>query len=341
MAPVRQEDGVCYIRPLLCVDRGEIEQYLADLEQPYCTDSTNADESYSRNRIRKSILPQLAEVNAQAVRHMNRCAESVSGAYDFLHGYAEKCYREIVAKEQDCFCLHTEELFGMHPAVRQEVLRILLFEAAGSRKDIAAVHVDELEELMTLQSGRRISLPYGLTAFTEYNTLYVCREDSELTEEAAVEEFFVTPELLSTGAGKSLSRGESGWFTLWQDENGGILRARIWNTSSPLEEITKKAYTKQFDYDMIKDGFVVRNRRQGDYFVLNSEGGRKKLSDYMINEKIPARLRGRIPLLARDNEVIWLIGWRIGANCKVTKDTARILEIQYNGGWSDGLCSET
>jgi tRNA(Ile)-lysidine synthase len=124
---------------------------------------------------------------------------------------------------------------------------------------------------------------------------------------------------------------------LWEDGTGAGLRARVWKTMSPLEEITKKAYTKQFDYDKINSGFLVRKRQKGDYFVLDQEGHRKKLSDYMINEKIPARLRDRIPLLAKGSEVIWLVGGRISATGKVTKDTTRIMEIEYYGGMSDGL----
>jgi tRNA(Ile)-lysidine synthase len=97
-----------------------------------------------------------------------------------------------------------------------------------------------------------------------------------------------------------------------------------------LEEITKKTYTKQFDYDHINSGFLVRTRQKGDFFVLDAQGHRKKLSDYMVNEKIPARLRDTMPLLARESEVLWLIGGRISSSCKVTKDTTRILEMKFH-----------
>jgi tRNA(Ile)-lysidine synthase len=50
----------------------------------------------------------------------------------------------------------------------------------------------------------------------------------------------------------------------------------------------------------------------------------------MVNEKIPARLRDTMPLLARESEVLWLIGGRISASCKVTKDTTRILEMKFH-----------
>jgi tRNA(Ile)-lysidine synthase len=360
--PVRQEEDICYIRPLLCVTRAEIEAYLADCGQPYCTDRTNLDETYTRNRIRKHVLPQLSAVNAQAVQHMNQSAEKISGAYDFIREFAEIKYRELLvrlpeadepaAKEQTAeaqqpgdqkhIALRASGLLAQHPAVMQEVLRMALFAAAGHRKDISAVHVEELAGLLKLQSGRRISLPYGLTAFMEYDALHISPDGGEAPE---VQTFPVTADTLrncavmhhSGAEALPTAREAAPWCVLWEDGHGAGLRARVWETAAPLEEITKKAYTKQFDYDKIKNGFFVRKRQTGDYFVLDWNGHKKKLSDYMVNEKIPARLRDCMPLLAQESEVIWLIGGRISATCRVTEDTTRIMEIEYNGGVSDGL----
>ena len=57
-------------------------------------------------------------------------------------------------------------------------------------------------------------------------------------------------------------------------------------------------YTKWFDYDKIKDSLAIRNRRKGDYFVLDAAGHHKKLEDYFVNEKIPASHRDEQLLLA-------------------------------------------
>jgi tRNA(Ile)-lysidine synthase len=339
--PVRQEAGFCVIRPLLCADRGEIEQYLADCGQAYCTDRTNLDERYSRNRIRGSILPQLSAVNAQAVLHMNQSAEKICEAYDFIRTTAEKRYRELVTEENGALVVSAPALQSEHPAVCQEILRMLLFQAAGHRKNISTVHVEELFGLLKLQSGRRISLPYGICAYMEYDMLHVCKEGTACEETPAPDAFWVSPEVLRAAGAEKIpdnacsctenpTEQAKPWTLLWDDGHGSSLYARVWETAAPLEEITKKTYTKQFDYDKINSGFLVRTRQKGDFFVLDAQGHRKKLSDYMVNEKIPARLRDTMPLLARESEVLWLIGGRISASCKVTKDTTRILEMKFH-----------
>lgn len=96
-------------------------------------------------------------------------------------------------------------------------------------------------------------------------------------------------------------------------------------------------YTKWFDYDMIKDGFSIRTREKGDYFVLDDSGHHKKLERYFIDEKLPQSKRAEILLLARGSEVLWAIGGRMGKSGMVTESTRTILEVVYKGGEEHGL----
>ena len=83
-------EGAELIRPLLNVQRREIESYLNGIGQEYREDSTNADTDYSRNRIRHNILPELSEINERAVSHMNRSAGMLRQAADYLARQAIK-----------------------------------------------------------------------------------------------------------------------------------------------------------------------------------------------------------------------------------------------------------
>lgn len=329
IAPVRKNGQFCYIRPLLCVSRQEIEQYLAACGQEYRIDRTNSDESYTRNRIRSTLLPQLAEINPQAIVHINESAGRLREAYDFIQGQAESFYREHVQQREQVLQADSMALSELHPALRQEVLRMLLFEASGHRKDIAAVHVDALEQLTRRQSGRRLDLPYGVTAYREYDRL--CLTSREMRIVKGLEPFWVTAEQLAR------CKQSKDAVCLWASEDGQSLWGRVYDRSACEEEFVKKTYTKQLDYDKIRDGFFVRTRQNGDYFVLNDDGQHKKLSDYMINEKIPAADRDRTLLLAQEHHIAWIIGGRIGADYRIGKDTALIFEVQYNGGSIHGL----
>ena len=75
---------------------------------------------------------------------------------------------------------------------------------------------------------------------------------------------------------------------------------------------------------------MVRTRRPNDYIAIDSMGRKKKLQDYFVNEKIPAEERDNILLLADGNHVLWVIGYRISEDVKVTDSTKEILYISLS-----------
>ena len=102
--------------------------------------------------------------------------------------------------------------------------------------------------------------------------------------------------------------------------------------TAEILEIDKKTYTKWFDYDKIKNGLQIRNRAAGDYLIVDEAGHSKKLKEYFVNEKIPAKEREHIWLLTEQSHVIWAVGYRISAAYKIDNNTKRILEVQIFGG---------
>lgn len=333
ISPVRMEESVCYIRPLLHFSRTEIEAFLKLEHQDFCMDASNLDETYSRNKIRNSLLPLLSGLNTQAVLHINSSAKKIEEAYDFILTSTKESYKSLVKEEEECLSIVATDLLQLHPAVKSELVRQMIFKMAGRQKDISAVHVEDVLSLAEKQSGKEVMLPYNLLAYMEHGRLVLCKKKTKTPATDVC--FAVTEDILKTCENTSQEQ------ILWQGESGERLLGRLIYTSKPMEEIEKKSYTKQFDYDKIKIGFFVRGRRPGDYFVIGDEQHHKKLSDYLINEKVPAKERDLLLFLAIDSEIIWMIGGRVSESFKVTMQTKRIIEIQYCGGKSDGLFNKT
>ena len=92
-----------------------------------------------------------------------------------------------------------------------------------------------------------------------------------------------------------------------------------------------------FDYDKVNQGINIRNRRTGDIFNPLRSNGTKKLKEFFIDAKIPREDRGRIPLIAVGNEIVWIIGYKISDKFKVTENTKSVLKLEYNRrGHNDG-----
>lgn len=287
------------IRPLLGVSRAEIEQYLKEAGQPYCTDSTNALDVYARNRIRHEALPSLNGVNAQAVSHIGQAAEEFSEVFAYLEAQAKEAEAHCVTNEGQGARIGQEAFCACPVILQKQIVYDLLGRLAGAKKDITREHVAQVLALMEKQVGRKISLPFGLVAARTYEGIWIGQEKVQKKEGNRKEEAFAF---------------------------------RIFSNNPKIGEIPKNQYTKWFDYDKIEHGTQIRTRQEGDFFVLDEKGGKKKLKSYFIDEKIQSEERDRIPLLADGSHILWIVGYRISAYYKVTKDTRRILEVRYDGG---------
>ena len=96
-----------------------------------------------------------------------------------------------------------------------------------------------------------------------------------------------------------------------------------------IEKKDKLPNIKYFDYDRIKGTLYIRNRRDGDRFIPLGMRGSKKLKDFFIDSKISRQERDKIPLILDEDNIIWVVDYRISELYKMTKNTRRVLSIEY------------
>lgn len=360
ISPVRTDaDGMEYIRPLLCLQRGEIEDYLKVIGQMYCVDSTNLELEYSRNQLRHQVLPKLQEVNAQAVLHMNQSAGQLRLVWDYMQSQTFEVL-ECICITENPYTIDAVALCQAHPALQTMLAHEILARVAGRRKDITSIHVNDLLKLAQSGSGKQMHFPYGIRARKEYDRIVFStaavhgsepvfqkhlsqlakgkdlQEISKLLDEGVVskERLSPTEELRVTDL-KELRNHENKQIFLGEEDGYLVLSHRFFH--GEMEKIPKNQYTKWLDYDKIKNGFQLRRRKSGDYFVNDSSGHHKKLKQYFIDEKIPATLRARLWLIVIDSEVVWIVGGRMSEAFKVTADTREILQIEFVEGSANGF----
>jgi len=310
------------IRPLLCLRREEIVQYLQREGVCWCEDSTNASDHYTRTRIRNDIFPMLTrEVNGHAVENILHAGRLFAQADEYLQQQAMAVFLQsggCLAPEDgrglsdrgDCpevkepgrVKIRLKDFLAQEPIIRSYILRLMLDMTVPGWKDITSRHFTQMERLAGLGVGSRCDLPGNLVAWRDYDNLWIERTKTSPAPEP---------------------HGQNGIleFTVFSYRKG--------------TEIPKNQYTKWFDYDKIKDMPCVRTRQSGDYLTL--AGGRKKaLNRYMIDEKIPRQERDEIWLLAEGHHILWVIGYRISEYYKITEETQTILQAVKNGGERDG-----
>ena len=313
-------------RPLLCVEKEEITEFLKKESLDWCEDSTNQETQYMRNRIRKELLPWVKQyVNVEVISHIVKSGERIAQAEEFLEYSAEKCYPDIVKKEKNGVRIIQEYFEQQHPAIRSCLIQMALEDVCKSRKDIGGVHVEAVRELLKKQVGKEINLPNGIQVKRVYEGIWITKERTEekrSKREQGKQEYGISEEKIV---------GE--WTNEKENKLGHYHLTKFCYEKGM--EIPQNQYTKWFDYDKIKDTVSFRHRQPGDFITIKG-GGKKSVKEYMIHEKIPKEIRDSIDLAADGSHIMWIVGYRISEMYKVTEDTKTILQIKYDGGTEDG-----
>lgn len=284
------------IRPLLTVSRDEIEAYCTAHELSFVTDSTNADELYTRNRLRHSVLPLLRELNPSLDEGLMRMSGIMREADDYLNEIS----KEELKRCRNTYGYACEKLLRLPPAVLGYALRLIAKEA-GATADFRHI------ELMTaaLFDGGSVELSGGFTASCAQGTLRIIRESG--AEDRAVDD---APIPLSEYKNAVRLRIEDGRivdpFPEVALRHGEKNHQNILNNSIPCAVVTSDT--------------VVRRRRAGDTFTDGRRGVTKTLKKLFNELKIPRERRDSLLLVARGGEVLWIEGVGTSKAARVSEE---------------------
>ena len=287
---MREKDGNL-IRPLLCVKKEEIVKYLKETGQTWVEDASNQDDTFARNQIRNQVIPRLEMINEQAVEHIGWLCEDIKEVTTYLTDQIEEAFLRCTKPIEQGFEINCDHLLLENRWIQKQIFKKVLEETAGKKKDLERRHVEDLLNLAENGTGKRISLPYNMTA--EKNYQYIKVQKGNISDK--------------------------------QEMTGKILCEEV----TDLTNIVENDCIKIIDYDRIETGVKLRSRREGDYFLFGKEYKKKSLSRYFIDEKIPRQLRDEMPLVADGSRIIWIVGRRVSEYYKIKESTKRYLKLEF------------
>ena len=339
IAPVR--DNI--IRPFLCVSRNEIEEYLKSIGQDYVTDSTNLSGEYTRNRLRNEIVPNIkSSFNPNIVERVCHMAEEMRKTEEYMENQACRLMESVCRFDYNSLgkrcTVDLGEFKDVPEVLQSRIIAGILKELSQSRQDIYRKHMEAVLELMHMQTGKMINLPYDIIAVRGHKTIELMKN----SEERSLGCIDLKKELLLKKPVALEIPGE-----VYYDgglKNGARLFLEVYNNDvvkegENIEKNSNNDYTKYFDYDTIKDTICVRNRRESDYITISRESdahcenvtyGRKKLKKELTDKKIPGCFKDKIVLLATESDVLWAAGVRQSMGYYVDSATRRILKVSID-----------
>jgi tRNA(Ile)-lysidine synthase len=313
------------VRPMLSVPRAEIEGYCRAHNLSPRFDRSNLDTTYFRNRLRHQLLPLLETYNPNIKALLRRTAVVTAADYELLTAMCDEVWGELVREEtKSAICFDLAGWRALPLALRRATLRRAAYRLCPQLRDVDFVHVEQAVTVATINpTGAQATLPRGLRLTVGYQTLR-----------------------LSNAADAPPAPD---WPLLWCDEplpvavpgetelpGGWWLEAHPWSERSDGALTNPDRWTAYLDADQLGANPALRPRRPGDRFQPLGMGGRSaQVADFMINAKIPRRWRDHIPLLIHDRpgsheeeEIAWIVGWRIDERGKITDRTRRVVRLR-------------
>lgn len=295
-------------RPLLSASRADIEAYCVEHGLSPRVDATNADTTYTRNRIRHEVLPLLERLNPEITATLARTASLLAGEYEIVQEALEPIW-EVVVRQEDAerVTIDRASLIGQSSALQRALLRRAYAVLHGSLTNLGFEHIQAAVQIAKEGSvGAEVHLP-GTRMRVDYETIHLERLEADLPQPdwpLLPEDNHVTLE----GPGTFKLPGD------WQITVSAYTGPR---TGSEWQEVLadrwQAAIAAESPFPM-----TLRTRQPGERFQPMGAGGTQSLSDFMIDQKIPARWRDRLSLLIVQGEIAWVCGWRVDARFAVS-----------------------
>ncbi len=313
--------NIALIRPFLGVSRSTIEAYCKDRGLQPRLDRTNQDVTYFRNQLRHQVMPYLSEINPNMRERLCNLAEVVRADYEILQEFVS------VARDTLCVDCHEDSIrFDLRQwrnqplAIRRALIRCVAYELQPTLRDLSFAHIQQAVILaQDGETGDRVTLPHGLEVTVGYDTLTIAREGAyHLPEERP----WLGPKASVPIKTPGVTPIPGSWELHAQTATHWNLEA-IANNPNPL--------VAWMDAGTLGEAPRLRTRKRGDRFCPHGMGGSEvRLSDFLINLKIPRPWRNHLPLLVNDHDrILWVVGHRLSHSALVTPDTARVFYLRF------------
>ncbi|MBU4174536.1 MAG: tRNA lysidine(34) synthetase TilS [Actinobacteria bacterium] len=301
------------VRPLINVWRWEVEEYCSRMNVVPRRDSSNLDRKYLRNRIRLDLIPYLVDKYGSGVKEVIwREVESLAVDREFIERQVADAFDRAAEVGGGEVRIEIEALMSLPESLRRGIVRkgwarLMPFESNLSWRHIA----DILEKVAGGATGARLDLPRRVEVEREYGQLVLRRSlprgegrDGGANDDVVIH-VPVPGSARLPGAGMTLQASFVGAGEMELDQG-------------PLVEFVRSDLALPLE---------VRAPRPGERFHPLGSPGRRKVSDFLIDMKVPRRRRRECRLVLSGGEVVWLAGYRLDERFRLRPTDSKALRL--------------
>ena len=309
------------IRPMLDIYKKDILKYCEEKSIPYQVDDTNYGSEYSRNRLRNQVIPLLKTINPRVKESILRLHSVIQDEDELLENRTRDVILKVVNEEvTEKVEIDLPQFAQLHKSIQRRVLLEILRTSFSLEKDLQYNLVEEIRRFFLGEiASNEAEITTKIHVLKEGNTGWFFRDMNQLS------------------SADDLSLKTNHGFFINKTPSTSVIN-RNWEikiSTKELKEFEKASlgrtdrYMAYFDLDRITFPIQLRRRNPGDrYAPLGMNGKSMKISDFMINKKLPRRLRKDYPLICDKKNILWIPGFQPADSAKITENTKAVVKME-------------
>lgn len=304
--PVKRGD---IIRPLLCLKKSEITEYLEQNNIEFKIDETNYDSGFERNFLRNEVIDIISQrLNPNFTESIVRLSETTSLFKNFRNAVLEEKAKTLISikdEERKEISFNIKLLKKEDPFIQREIFRYIIkkeFQHETEFRD-----VEKFISFYEKQKGKKIEFSRKVKGTKEADEIVLHRggkkkksNDKEL--------------IIYLGEKLKFEKGNLQIVEASKDEI-------IFGESQNIEFISG---------DKLSEKFTLRKWKEGDYFSPLGMKGEKNISSFLTDLKIPSSQKKNIYVLLNKNKIVWVVGFRIDNKYKINNKTEKVYKLCLN-----------
>jgi tRNA(Ile)-lysidine synthase len=312
------------IRPLLEIPRRDIEAYCDTHGLDPRQDYSNQDTTFFRNRLRHELIPYLETYNPNIRQVLRNMSKVITADVEILKRELRYTWPAVAIRESPKQIDFDLQVWSDLPqALKRATLRHAVQRLRRHLRDISFAHIETAIAIFDKGgTGTQATLPGGLILIKSYDSFTIKPKSVPRTSPKPGFPALFTKQLLPLNFPGITPIPGTGWQLTATLQFQTKMMPREFNQIGRWE-----AY---LDAAAVGDALALRSRRPGDIFQpLGMPGHRKKVKEFMIDQKIPADQRDQIPLLVAGQQILWICGYRPDERARIRRTTQQIAHFKF------------
>ncbi len=309
------------VRPFLDVEKSVLVAYQIENQLPMIEDLSNLDEVYFRNRIRHTLVPQLEDLTPGFHKRLLQTAEILSAEDQALEHFCNIAWKTCRHSQGASYLqLAREELLDYPVAIQRRLIRKAIKSLRPDYLELSYLQVEAALDFVRNPTRKSANWVAKVNLSQSPKMVVLSTWETDVVKNQF-------PQLLDHDHIQIPDQGEislgNGWYLV-------ISPVEYSQDQYDRIEIPGEDFLVWMDRSVITGNALLRPRHEGDLIrPLGMGGSSMKVSDMMINEKIPAPYREDWPLISGKETVLWVPGGRLSQEASITRESVSLLELKF------------